>query len=642
MLSKYMKLGDCRFARYTLTLLLLQLWALPATAADTCNSLWNVNGSTACVIADGDRLQIRYAQPRSGLVAYGVTQGRLLFDGVRTGIVITGIAFVFARRCPAGLRYQVRGRITENDRRIVFAGQTPRSHDADCRPSHFYRGEVRLDHLRDIEPAPAAAVAQIVPPRDARLERNIVACERHEANACRLALAHADITPEERRHLAMVLGVVQAAAAEAVRSQVLREQQVRLAEERQRAARRQAEANVAAQAQLVGDTDACLDGADQAACHQALTHAGLDEALRRRLDDKLARIYADAQTSTPFFAGILETVTAWGVAVLAWPWLDMLPWLIAFVSGAALLPIARWVAAHIVKVLPTSPDSDPPPPAGPLGVPPAATAVSVSRAPAAQRPPDVTIAAARANTIPAIIGALRGFYARWTARPRDTPRALAAMELALAYLDEVRTAASPAVEDTATRRRHLNTLALATKKINSAERADPDAMLELQNKDGSIRRYRLSEMKAEALFLEGLTHHIYDLDRAIPALVKATKLNPHDPRAFYVLGLTHAANMNKGKAVAALRAAVALDPDNLDYRKDLDRVENVTATEIAGYKATRAGERVYDSGVSVVRGGIFVLNIGVVFWNIFAFTWTTITWPMRVVHRTFRFFGLLP
>ena len=140
-------------------------------------------------------------------------------------------------------------------------------------------------------------------------------------------------------------------------------------------------------------------------------------------------------------------------------------------------------------------------------------------------------------------------------------------------------------------------------------------------------------MKAEALFLEGVTHQTYDVKRAIPSLVKATMLNPNDPRPFYVLGLTHAANHNKKAAVAALARAVALDPKNLSYRKELNRVENMTAAEIAAYKATRGAEHVFDAGVGVANAGIRVFNFGVILWNIFAFTYNVLTWPLRLVLR---------
>lgn len=212
-------------------------------------------------------------------------------------------------------------------------------------------------------------------------------------------------------------------------------------------------------------------------------------------------------------------------------------------------------------------------------------------------------------------------------RPRDTPGAIAALELALAYIEEVRDADRPRLDDIAERKHQLNTLALAAKQLDLARRLDPDAIFEAVT-DEVEYRFSINELKAEALLLEGTTHQVYDINRAIPALVAATQLNPNNPRAFYVLGLTHAANMNRAKAVAAFEQAVALDPKNIAYRKELNRVQNVSGAEIAAYRATRAGEKVFDASVTT--------------WNIFAIVWNIATFPLRVVVAIFRVLRLHP
>jgi hypothetical protein len=222
-------------------------------------------------------------------------------------------------------------------------------------------------------------------------------------------------------------------------------------------------------------------------------------------------------------------------------------------------------------------------------------------------------------------------------RPRDTVGAIAAMELAHAYIEEVRDADMPGLEDTDARRHNLNTLSLASRQLDAAERLDPDGILEGRDAKENSYRFTINELKAEALLLEGLTHQVYDTKRAIPALIAATTANPNNPNAFYVLGLTHAANRNRSDAVAALQRAVALEPRNLAYRKELNRAESLTTAEIAGYKATRAGEKIFDAGVKTANAGIFVYNIGVYTWNVFAFTWNVLTFPIRIV---FKIFGL--
>ena len=119
---------------------------------------------------------------------------------------------------------------------------------------------------------------------------------------------------------------------------------------------------------------------------------------------------------------------------------------------------------------------------------------------------------------------------------------------------------------------------------------------------------------------------MYDIKRAIPALTAATTFDPNSARAFFVLGLVHGENRNKKAALAAFERAVALDPKNIKYRKELNRVENLSAAEIAGYRATRAGEKVFDAAITS--------------WNVFAVVWNIVMFPLRVVVGVFRFFRL--
>lgn len=56
---------------------------------------------------------------------------------------------------------------------------------------------------------------------------------------------------------------------------------------------------------------------------------------------------------------------------------------------------------------------------------------------------------------------------------RDTPGALNAMRLAVAYIEELENAGTPDPENKADRQSRLNTLSLATKQLNAAERLDP-------------------------------------------------------------------------------------------------------------------------------------------------------------------------
>ena len=145
------------------------------------------------------------------------------------------------------------------------------------------------------------------------------------------------------------------------------------------------------------------------------------------------------------------------------------------------------------------------------------------------------------------------------------------------------------------------------------------AILEGQKKEEIPYRYSINELKAEALLLEGITLHTYDIKSAILALRKATTVNANNPYAFYVLGLTHAANMNKAEAVAALQRAVALRPNNLTYCKELDRAQSLCTGETATYRATR----ISDAAIETAVAGIMTV----------AATWKLVMFRLRVFAR---------
>ena len=109
---------------------------------------------------------------------------------------------------------------------------------------------------------------------------------------------------------------------------------------------------------------------------------------------------------------------------------------------------------------------------------------------------------------------------------RDTTGAIAALELAQAYLEEVRDAEVPGYADATLRKLHLNTLALATRQLERGKELDPDAFLEGNDAQRNPRRLGFDELKAEALLLEGLTHQANDVRRAIVALAASTELRP--------------------------------------------------------------------------------------------------------------------
>ena len=191
----------------------------------------------------------------------------------------------------------------------------------------------------------------------------------------------------------------------------------------------------------------------------------------------------------------------------------------------------------------------------------------------------------------------------------------------------MREADTPGSEDHEVRRYHLDLLARASRELEVARKLDPDAVLEGRYEEGIAYRYGIDELKAEALLLEGITLHAYDIKRAIAPLRESTTLNANRPYAFYVLGLTYLANMSKTRAVAALQRAVALNPENLSYRNGLDRARGLSTREIAAHKAASFGKEIVDAGNTAS--------------SVFAAVWNIVRSPRRIaftVHRgAFRF-----
>ena len=165
---------------------------------------------------------------------------------------------------------------------------------------------------------------------------------------------------------------------------------------------------------------------------------------------------------------------------------------------------------------------------------------------------------------------------------RDTPTALRALRLAHAYFDEACRDDLSIVDG---QRAARTTLSLASRQLEIAFRADPNARLEL---DGD-RRLAQEQLRARVLCQEALTWRFDKLGRACTLAERACEADPTDPASFQLLGSFHFDNRNRAKAIAALTRAYELDPDNIETCKLLDRAQNMGDAEIVTYKATRAG-----------------------------------------------------
>jgi hypothetical protein len=93
-------------------------------------SLWEHNGSTLYLVADGATREFHYNAPRAGMLQAGARPGALLFTGRSTNGRYVGTAYIFNRQC-GQLPYQVSGPILNNYARVVLTGQAPRV-DAYC------------------------------------------------------------------------------------------------------------------------------------------------------------------------------------------------------------------------------------------------------------------------------------------------------------------------------------------------------------------------------------------------------------------------------------------------------------------------------------------------------------------------------
>src|ERR1700730_13458059 len=93
-------------------------------------SLWEHNGSTVSLVADGENRQFSYEEPRPGMVDAGAHLGSVLFTGKSLNGSYVGTAYIFNAHC-GQIPYQVSGPILARHERVVLKGQAPRL-DSDC------------------------------------------------------------------------------------------------------------------------------------------------------------------------------------------------------------------------------------------------------------------------------------------------------------------------------------------------------------------------------------------------------------------------------------------------------------------------------------------------------------------------------
>jgi hypothetical protein len=110
-------------------------------------TLWNHNGSTVELIANGTKRMFQYDNPREGLLSQGVGKGTVLFSGKRAGNEYAGTAYVFSGRCGTK-EYPVNGTVSADQRQIVMYGRAPRR-TATCEANGFRDDVLKFDLVED-------------------------------------------------------------------------------------------------------------------------------------------------------------------------------------------------------------------------------------------------------------------------------------------------------------------------------------------------------------------------------------------------------------------------------------------------------------------------------------------------------------
>jgi hypothetical protein len=129
------------------------------------SSLWEHNGSTVYLNADGSAREFRYEQPRSGMLWAGAHPGSLLFTGRSVNGRYVGTAYIFNSRC-GQIPYEVSGPILDNYQRVVLRGQAPRL-DATCNVVGYFTDTLEFSYLKSTRTTSAirdGAFAALLPP----------------------------------------------------------------------------------------------------------------------------------------------------------------------------------------------------------------------------------------------------------------------------------------------------------------------------------------------------------------------------------------------------------------------------------------------------------------------------------------------
>lgn len=170
-----------------------------------------------------------------------------------------------------------------------------------------------------------------------------------------------------------------------------------------------------------------------------------------------------------------------------------------------------------------------------------------------------------------------------------TVAAQQACTLAWSYLEEAHDEFKTSVDLQQTASNALKRLSLAARQLEKAHVLDPAASIDTTDRHGDPYTPSQDELRAEMLRMEGISHQLLDKPkRAIAVLKKAVSYDPDNPEIHTRLADAYRALGRKTDALKSARVAVELDPDNLEYLKQVDEIENTSgaAANIAAFKGS--------------------------------------------------------
>ena len=203
----------------------------------------------------------------------------------------------------------------------------------------------------------------------------------------------------------------------------------------------------------------------------------------------------------------------------------------------------------------------------------------------------------------------------------SSQEALQCVRLADSYLKDVENVVDQIEGDEERSYELLRTLELALKQLDKAEQMDSTVTFE---------KVDIPHFKGCALAYRGYIENVGlgKRSKAIATLKRAIETCEDVAEAHHGLGLIYSQTGGKEVGLRHLKRAVELEPENLDYRKDLDRLENVSSAVLkfgafrGSWKVLLVLAGIFVLGLLIVgdsaQGGVFLmlssLVIGIIYW----------------------------